>query len=51
MDNPYNFPEFRVVFKDDLVKPVGFYCPGNCDICKVAGRGCIARETTYCNEH
>lgn len=51
MVNPYNFPEFRVVFKTDAVKPVGHYCPGNCDVCKAAGRGCVAGETTYCNEH
>ena len=51
MHNPYNFPEFRVVFKEDAVKPRGFYCPGNCDICKASKRGCIAGETTYCNEH
>ena len=51
MDNPYGFPEFRVVFKDDPVKPVGHYCPGNCDICKELHRGCVVGETTYCNEH
>lgn len=50
MDNPYGFPEFRVVFKDE-VEPKGFYCPGNCDICKKTKHGCIARETTYCKEH
>lgn len=51
MDNPYNMPEFRVVFKTDAIKPTGHYCPGNCDVCKATGRGCIAGETTYCNEH
>lgn len=51
MQNPHNMPEFRVVFKDDAVRPVGFYCPGNCDICKAINRGCLAGETTYCNEH
>lgn len=51
MDNPYSFPEFSVVFKSDPVKPVGHYCPGNCDVCKAGHRGCIAGETTYCNEH
>lgn len=54
MDNPYGFPEFRVVFKDDVVKPDPtkvFYCPGNCDWCKEHRRGCIVGETTYCNEH
>ena len=50
MDNPYHFPEFRVVFKDEQ-RPAGFYCPGNCDICKQNGRGCISRETVYCMEH
>ena len=51
MVNPYGFPEFSVVFKDDEHKPVGHYCPGNCDVCKATGRGCIAGETTYCHEH
>ena len=51
MVNPYGFPEFSVVFKDDEHKPAGHYCPGNCDICKAAHRGCIAGETTYCHEH
>ncbi len=50
MVNPYRFPEFSVVFKDEQ-KPVGYYCPGNCDVCKVNGRGCINGERTYCNEH
>ena len=50
MDNPYHFGEFRVVFKGEE-KPSGHYCPGNCDICTKAGRGCIVNETTYCNEH
>lgn len=50
MDNPHGFPEFRVVFKDET-PPAGFYCPGNCDVCKEINRGCIAGETTYCNEH
>ena len=50
MDNPYKFPEFSVVFKDE-VAPQGFYCPGNCDICKSAGRGCVVGESVYCMEH
>lgn len=51
MDNPHGMPEFRVVFKDDEIKPVGHYCPGNCDVCKNLHRGCVVGETTYCNEH
>ena len=50
MVNPYNFPQFSVVFKDEQ-KPRGFYCPGNCDICKAAGRGCVVGESVYCMEH
>ena len=54
MINPYGMPEFRVVFKNDVNKPdpkQNHYCPGNCDICKKFNRGCVAHETTYCNEH
>ena len=51
MSNPHGMPEFKVVFKDDAEKPRGFYCPGNCDICKNSKRGCVAGETVYCNEH
>ena len=54
MKNPYGLPEFRVVMKDDENKPdptKNHYCPGNCDICKKCKRGCVAGETTYCNEH
>lgn len=50
MVNPYHFPEFRVVFKDEE-EPKGFYCPGNCDVCKEIKRGCLVGETTYCREH
>lgn len=50
MDNPYGFPEFRVVFKGEE-EPKGHYCPGNCDVCKKAKRGCVVGETTYCREH
>ena len=50
MDNPYAFPVFSVVFLDEQ-KPAGFYCPGNCDVCKASGRGCIVGESVYCMEH
>ena len=51
MNNPYGLPEFRVVMHDDETRPVGYYCPGNCDACKAARRGCIVGETVYCDEH
>lgn len=50
MENPYGFPEFRVVFKDET-PPAGHYCPGNCDVCKNLHKGCVVGETTYCMEH
>lgn len=50
MKNPYGFPQFSVVFKDEQ-KPQGFYCPGNCDVCKAARRGCVVGENVYCMEH
>ena len=52
MDNPYGFPEFRVIFKGESIpSDCTWICPGNCDICKAAHRGCIAGETTYAHEH
>lgn len=56
-DNPYNFPCFSCKMKaGNKNHPESYFknlhkCPGNCDICKAAGRGCIAGESTYCDEH
>lgn len=55
--NPYNFPIFTCKMKDgNKNHPVEFFntlykCPGNCDICKKAKRGCMAGESTYADEH
>lgn len=57
MLNPYNFPEFACKLKDGNkdTTPEEFgkmyKCPGNCDICKAACRGCIAGENTFADEH
>lgn len=53
MDNPYNMPEFRVIFKGENVPAdCTWICPGCCDICKLGKkRGCVAGETTYAHEH
>lgn len=57
MDNPYNFGTFSCKLKDGNKNHApeyfdGLYkCPGNCDICKVAGRGCLVNENTYADEH
>ena len=50
MNNPYGMPTFSCHFPDEPV-PDAFKCPGNCDICKATGRGCIAGETTYNDLH
>lgn len=56
--NPYHFPVFTVKMKSGNINhPDARYfenmwkCPGNCDVCKAAGRGCLAGENTYCDEH
>ena len=55
--NPYNFPVFTCKLKNGNKNHDASYfdglhkCPGNCDICKLAKRGCVAGETTYCDEH
>lgn len=52
MENPHHMPEFRVIFKGESVPDdCTWICPGNCDICKAAGRGCVVGETTYAHEH
>lgn len=57
MYNPYNFPFFTCKLKDGNKnhKPEFFStlykCPGNCDICRDNGRGCIVGESTYADEH
>lgn len=55
--NPYGFPVFsvRLAAGNKNHGPEYFRqlwkCPGNCDICKKAGRGCIAGESTFADEH
>lgn len=57
LDNPYHFPTFAVKMADgNRNHPAEYFdglykCPGNCDVCKEAGRGCIVGENTYANEH
>lgn len=48
--NPYNFPVFACRFPDEK-PPFEYKCPGNCDICKANGRGCINGESTYTDLH
>lgn len=56
--NPFGLPIFTCRLKDGNKNhapewfPENCYkCPGNCDICKAAGRGCLAGENTFADEH
>ena len=52
MDNPHNRPVFKVRFKGDPVpKDCTWKCPGNCDVCRAAKRGCVVGENTWVDEH
>ena len=54
MYNPYHLPEFRVVFTSEgeqFPSDCTWKCPGNCDICKSACRGCVVGETTHAADH
>ena len=51
MDNPYNLPMYICRLEGDSTDYKCFHCPGNCDVCKKSGRGCIASETTWIDEH
>ena len=56
-DNPYKFPEFTVRLKAGNKNHGPEYferiytCPGNCEICLAARRGCPYRETSKVDEH
>lgn len=51
MDNPYGFPEFRVILKGEE-KPEGVrWCCGNCNECIQRNSHCVKGETVYCMEH
>jgi hypothetical protein len=51
--NPYGRPEFRTRLYGMSMEPFkGLWrCPGSCQACIAAGRGCVAGETTYNDEH
>lgn len=56
INNPYGFPVFWTVKTDADIERchadgVTWECPGNCDVCKTAGRGCVAGESVYARLH
>lgn len=57
MDNPYNMPIFSCKLKNGNKNRTAesfakmHRCPGNCDICKASGHGCVVGESSYADEH
>ena len=57
MDNPHGLPVFACRLKaGNPSRPADYFdnlhkCPGNCDACIAAGRGCVAGESSYADEH
>lgn len=50
MVNPYGMPVFACRFPGETA-PFEYQCPGNCDVCKASGRGCVVGESTYADLH
>lgn len=57
MINPHGMPVFSCKLKAGNKNRTAesfatmYKCPGNCDICKACGRGCLAGEDTFADEH
>ena len=51
MDNKNTFPVFQFVPAEKTAPAGVYHCPGNCDICKASGRGCMNRESACVMEH
>ena len=57
MINPHGMPVFSCKLKGGNKNRTAesfaamYKCPGNCDICKACGRGCLAGEDTFADEH
>lgn len=57
MPNPHGFPVFACEMPEDIARDVApstyirHRCPGNCDTCIKAKRGCVVGESTYTDLH
>jgi hypothetical protein len=51
IDNPYNMPVFRCIYPEEQAPSNCMECPGNCDICKNSGIGCIASQSVFAHLH
>ena len=51
IDNPYNMPVFRCIYPEEEIPNDCMECPGNCDICKASGMGCITGNSVYAHLH
>ena len=55
MPNENEMPVFACRMQEGNKDPMNWddmwKCPGNCDVCKAAGRGCVVGENSYTDEH
>lgn len=49
--NPYNMPTFTCIMEGMEPDPDEWRCPGNCDACLAAGRGCPFGESSNVDAH
>ena len=50
MENPYKMPVFRCINKGEKL-PGCMKCPGNCNVCKASGKGCINGYSVFTYLH
>ena len=46
MINPYGMPTFKTIMPGKKRRKHAWQCPGNCEECVKAGRGCVVGEDT-----
>ena len=49
--NPYDFPTFECIPDHEELPADVWLCPGNCEVCKAAHRGCVYGESSCVREH
>lgn len=49
--NPFRFPTFTCIMEGMKPDPTEWRCPGNCDACLKAGRGCPFGESSNVDAH
>lgn len=54
-ENPHGVPVFHVKLKSgvgaDCIPESAHHCPGDCNLCKASGHGCMNNETVWIDQH